>query len=91
FALLSVFDQPGAMAAIAMRLSEQNISIQSMIQGGPGSVVANQAAPTTGKAPVPLMLITHETTEVAIRTALEQIERDGHISGQPRMIRIEPA
>ena len=92
FALLSVFDRPGAMAAIATRLSEHQISIQSMIQGGPRHASVPQAPDAAENlAPVSLMLITHETTEVAIRTALEQIERDGHISGQPRMIRIEPA
>jgi homoserine dehydrogenase len=38
---------------------------------------------------MPLVLITHETTEEAIRQALEAIEHDGTVSERPQMIRIE--
>ena len=34
-------------------------------------------------------MITHETTEEAIRKALEAIESDGKVSERPQMIRIE--
>jgi homoserine dehydrogenase len=34
-------------------------------------------------------LITHETTEAAIRRALEAIETDGKVAAKPQMIRIE--
>ena len=34
-------------------------------------------------------LITHDTTEEAIRGALEAIEMDGNVSEKPQMIRIE--
>ena len=37
-----------------------------------------------------MILITHETTEEAMRGALEAIEKDGNVSERPQMIRIEP-
>ena len=37
----------------------------------------------------PVILITHETTEEAVRRALEAVSQDGHLEGEPRMIRIE--
>ena len=39
--------------------------------------------------PQPVILITYATTEAAIRAALETIKSDGHIVGEPQMIRIE--
>jgi homoserine dehydrogenase len=36
-----------------------------------------------------VILITHETTEEAIRLALAAIEKDGKVSERPQMIRIE--
>ena len=44
----------------------------------------------TPGAPAPVILITYETTEAAIRKALEAIKGDGHVLGEPQMIRIEP-
>lgn len=79
---LSVFDRPGAVAAIAKRFAEQEISLESIIQRG--------HAPDAGASAEQLVvLITHETAEASLRGALESIEADGHIAGQPRMIRIE--
>ena len=40
-------------------------------------------------APALVVLITHETTEEAIRQAIDAIERDGKVSERPQMIRIE--
>ena len=42
------------------------------------------------EAPQPVILITYETTETAIRAALDAIKADGHIAGEPQTIRIEP-
>ena len=39
---------------------------------------------------MPVILITYETTETAIRQALDAIKADGHIASEPQMIRIEP-
>ena len=41
------------------------------------------------RATAPFILITHDTVESAMRAALERIEKDGHVAGHPRMIRIE--
>lgn len=80
---LSVFDRPGAVAAIAKRFAEQSISLESIIQRGQTS-----DAPEGDNEQL-VVLITHETAEASLRNALASIEADGHIAGQPRMIRIE--
>jgi homoserine dehydrogenase len=83
---LSVHDRPGAFAAIATRMAEQGISLKSIVQ----SPEEDEQGPENGKgAPVPVVMITHRTTEAAIRRAFETIENDGHIDGAPKMIRIE--
>jgi homoserine dehydrogenase len=37
----------------------------------------------------PFVLITHDTLESAMRTALDKIEAQGHVASRPRMVRIE--
>ncbi len=86
---LAVFDKPGAMAAIAKRMGDRGVSLESIVQRR-----AKSALPGTGKhgkpgAPATVTLITHDTTEEAIRGALESIESDGNVSEKPQMIRIE--
>jgi homoserine dehydrogenase len=86
---LAVYDRPGAFAAIAQRMADSQISLESIVQ-------RRRAAHTTApehpvpEAPVPVILITYETTETAIRRALDAIKADGHIASDPQMIRIEP-
>ena len=81
---LSVNDRPGAFAAIAQRMAEAHISLESIVQRGRAG---KGGAPAD--TPQPVILITYETTEAAIRGALDAIERDGHIAGSAQMIRIE--
>jgi homoserine dehydrogenase len=86
---LSVYDQPGAMAAIATRMGEQNVSLESIVQrrskaGLPGS----DGLPESGE-PANVIMITHKTNEQAIRDALIAIEADGKIADKPQVIRIE--
>lgn len=83
FIRLSVHDRPGAFAAIARRMAEQKISLESIMQKGARAAGADQ--------PRPVILITHETTEAQVRAALDRIRADGHIDGAPQMIRIEQA
>jgi homoserine dehydrogenase len=86
---LSVYDQPGAMAAIAKRMGDQGISIESIVQRRPRAVPPGMAArPKPGK-PALVIMITHETTEQAIREAVAAIEADGKVSERPQLIRIE--
>ena len=86
---LSVYDKPGAMAAIATRMGEQNVSLESIVQRRPKAALPGIDARGAPGAPISLILITHETTEQAIRQALTAIEKDGKVSEPPQMIRIE--
>jgi homoserine dehydrogenase len=85
---LSVYDRTGAFAAIARRMAEEGISIESIVQRRP-----NAESPGFNQrdedSPAFVVMITHQTTEAAIRKALDAIERDGHVDQKPQMIRIE--
>ncbi len=85
---LSVHDRTGAFAAIATRMAEQGISIESIVQRRPREDLPGADHPPKG-SPATVVMITHETSEAAVRKALTAIERDGHIDEKPRMIRIE--
>ncbi|MBO0766290.1 MAG: homoserine dehydrogenase [Hyphomicrobiaceae bacterium] len=87
---LAVYDRPGAMAAIAGRMGERHVSLESIVQRRPrGAQIGINARGQPGE-PTPVILITHETTEEAIRAALDAIHRDGNVSEKPQMVRIEP-
>ncbi len=86
---LSVYDRPGAFAKIAGRMAEQEVSLESIVQRRPRTALPGLGDRGEPGAPTPVVMITHQTTEEAIRTALEAIERDGHVSEKPRMMRIE--
>ena len=77
---LMVVDRPGVIADVTAALRDAGVSLESMIQRG--------RAP--GEA-VPVVLVTHETTELAMRAALEQIARSDAVLEPPALIRIEPA
>jgi homoserine dehydrogenase len=86
---LSVFDKPGAMAAIATRMGEQNVSLESIVQRRPQSTLpGSDGLPEPGE-PTNVILITHKTNEQAIRNALAAIDADGKTADKPQMIRIE--
>ncbi len=84
FIRLTVFDKTGVMAAIATRMSEQDISLESIVQRRDGP-----RGDARDKAPQTIILITHETHEEAIKLALEAIEADGYLAAEAQMIRIE--
>jgi homoserine dehydrogenase len=86
---LSVFDRPGAMAAIAKRMGDQEISLESIVQRRPRSALPGIGARQKPGSPAVVVMITHETTEQAIRAAVEAIEQDGKVSERPQVIRIE--
>ncbi len=86
---LSVFDRPGAMAAIAKRMGDQEVSIESIVQRRPRSALPGIGARLKPGAPALVVIITHETTEEAIRRAVGAIEKDGKVSERPQVIRIE--
>src|SRR5215475_1929854 len=85
---LSVYDRTGAFAAIASRMAEQGISLESIVQRRPRAELPGLNRQEAG-SPATVVMITHQTTEAAIRKALAAIERDGHVDAKPQMIRIE--
>jgi homoserine dehydrogenase len=79
---LSVADRPGAMGAIAARMGERMISLEAIIQKR-----ASKEAAAAGV--VPVVLMTHGTTEASIRAALARTVQDGVVHEKPQVIRIE--
>ncbi|HEV3007086.1 MAG TPA: homoserine dehydrogenase [Pirellulales bacterium] len=64
----NVEDRPGVMAEVTGVLGRLGISIASVIQHEPAAA---------GEPVVPLMIVTHRTTEGATQAAVEQIDRLG--------------
>ncbi len=77
---LMVFDRPGVIADVTAVLRDQGVSLESMLQRGrsPGEAV-------------PVVLVTHETGEAAMRAALARIGALDSVLEDPTLIRIEPA
>lgn len=82
FIRLTVHDRAGVFAAVAARMAENEISLESIVQRANGG---NKASHKT------VILVTHETTEAAVRKAVEGITKDGHLLDKPQVIRIERA
>ncbi len=76
---LMVVDRPGVIADVTAVLRDQGISLESMLQRGrsPGEAV-------------PVVLVTHETGEAAMRAALARIAALDAVLEEPAVIRIEP-
>ena len=81
---LDARDRPGSAAAIATRLAEQGISLESIMQRQLDAPV-----PGGAKGAVPVILMTYATSEDAVRRALAEVRRDRVISGRPQVLRIE--
>jgi homoserine dehydrogenase len=77
---LSVIDRQGAMAAIATHMANQAISLESIVQKRP----SGDDTPY-----VPVIIVTHATTETSIREALARSLQDGWLREKPQVIRIE--
>ncbi len=87
---LALYDKPGAMANIAKRMGDRDISLESIVQHRPQTLHASRVGSRVQKIKdQPVIIITHETTEEAMRRALETIEKDGNVTERPQMIRIE--
>lgn len=83
---LNAKDVPGALAAIATRMAEHAISIDSVIQR---SDLNAKATALDGSPTRTVVMITQQTLESAVRESLAQIAADGFIVGEPQLIRIE--
>jgi homoserine dehydrogenase len=79
---LAVVDRPGAMGSIAARMGERLISLEAIMQKR-----ATKEAAAAGV--VPVVLMTHGTTEASIREALALTVADGVVREKPQVIRIE--
>ncbi len=75
-----VADQPGVMAKLTAILGEQQLSIASIIQHEP----LRDSADST----VQLVIMTHEATEGAARSAVDEIMRLPVVSGQSVRMRV---
>ncbi len=80
FIRLTVEDRAGVFASIATRMAENRISLESIVQR------PNQDDPD---GPKTIILVTHETMENAVRTAVSAIKGEGYLVGEPQVIRIE--
>lgn len=83
---LNLKDVAGAFAAVATRMGERGISLESIIQRSDLSV--KDASPGSTETRT-VVMITHSTMEATVREALAQIAVDGFIVGAPQLIRIE--
>ena len=82
FIRLTVYDRIGVFAAIAKRMADNEISLESIVQHSAGPEAEAQKT---------VILVTHETTEAAVRKAVEGITKDGHLTDKAQVIRIERA
>jgi homoserine dehydrogenase len=75
---LMVVDRPGVIADVTAILRDMGVSLESMLQRGrsPGEAV-------------PVVLVTHETKESAMREALNRIGALETVMEEPTLIRIE--
>jgi homoserine dehydrogenase len=80
---LTVRDRPGVIAEITAVLRDCGVSLKSMLQHG-------QARSATPDEAVPIVLVTHETGEAAMRDAIGRIAALDVVLDAPAMIRIEP-
>ncbi|MHA1189819.1 MAG: homoserine dehydrogenase [Alphaproteobacteria bacterium] len=83
---LHVPDRPGGFATIATYMADAGISLESIVQREGRSRLAGDQAETSFRT---VTIITHDTTELAVRDALERIVNEGVVAGRPQMIRIE--
>lgn len=78
---LRVEDRPGVIADITAVLRDCGVSLRSMLQPTPEK---NDTAPH-----VPLVLVTHQTSEAAMQDAVTRIDQLDVVTDTPVMIRIE--
>jgi homoserine dehydrogenase len=75
-----VLDLPGVLAEIAGHLANARVSIESMIQRG-----------RAHGEPVSIVMITHDTPQIAVERALKVIATSDKVRARPCMIPMEAA
>lgn len=86
---LSLRDEPGAMAAIAKCMGDEGVSLESVVQHRERKSLPGSGKPAPPGTPATVIMITHETTEDAIRRSVDAIERNEKVTDRPQVIRIE--
>jgi len=76
---LRVQDKPGVLADITRILADEQISIDAVIQKEPGE----------GEDQTDLIMLTHQTREKRINTAIAKIEKLAVVAGKVNRIRLE--
>ena len=82
FIRLTVHDRVGVFASVAKRMADNDISLESIVQHAVGPEAVDKKT---------VILVTHETTEAAVRKAVEAITKDGRLTDKAQVIRIERA
>src|SRR3954449_11188976 len=82
FIRLTVHDRVGVFAGLARRMAENEISLESIVQHSAGAGAEDRKT---------VVLVTHETTEAAVRRALAGMTEDRQLTDKPQVIRIERA
>ena len=83
FIRLSVEDRAGVFASLAKHMSDNDISLESIVQRPTnGSTDGNGDRKT-------IILVTHATMETAVRQAVEAVTQEGYLLDKPQVIRIE--
>jgi homoserine dehydrogenase len=83
FIRMTVEDKTGVFASLARHMSDNNISLESIVQR-PGQNGANGNGDHKT-----VILVTHATMEKLVRKAVEAISSDGYLTDKPQVIRIE--
>ncbi|WP_337269732.1 homoserine dehydrogenase [Oryzifoliimicrobium ureilyticus] len=81
FIRLTVLDRTGVFASVATQMAENKISLESIVQRS-----KQHLSPSSHQT---IILVTHATTEEAVRKAVATIRDDGYCVGEPQVIRIE--
>ena len=73
-------DRPGVLCRITSALGAESVGIASVVQ--------REQAATAGGA-VPVIVLTHPSSQAALRCALDRLRALGDLVGEPRVIEIE--
>ena len=76
---MQVEDRPGVLADISRILADASISINAMVQ----------REPAEGEKQVDIIMLTHQTREKSINTAIGKIEKLPVVTGRVTRIRLE--
>ena len=82
FIRLSVEDRAGVFASIAKHMSDNGISLESIVQRSSNGSDGNGERKT-------IILVTHATMEASVREAVAAVSAEGYLLGKPQVIRIE--